>query len=143
MYNVIVILFYYYYYFLSIVKRLALKRISAIEILLYCIVNGKKNRRIVIPAMFMVRAVRAVQCWNSIRKPVRLLFTVSAVRKLFVLLFTVETQAAQARRVLCDVTCPWTFNKHDISLIYLTRLKFTIFLHLSLHSTPSRGLRHC
>ena len=38
MYNVIFILF-YYYYFLSLVKRLALKRISPIEILLhYCIV---------------------------------------------------------------------------------------------------------
>ena len=36
MYNVIFILF-YYYYFLSIVKHLALKRIRAIEILLYCI----------------------------------------------------------------------------------------------------------
>ena len=37
MYNVIFILF-YYFYFLSIVKRLALKRISVIEILLYCTV---------------------------------------------------------------------------------------------------------
>jgi len=36
--NVIFILFYYYYYFLSIVKRLALKRISAVEMLLYRIV---------------------------------------------------------------------------------------------------------
>ena len=35
--HVIFILF-YYYYFLCIVKRLALKRISAIEILLYCII---------------------------------------------------------------------------------------------------------
>ena len=143
--EIFILLYYYFYYFLSIVKRLSLKRISAIEILLYCIVNGKKNRRIVIPAMFMVRAVRAVQCWNSIRKPVRLLFTVAAVRKLFVLyvLFTVEAQAAQARRVLCVMLHVRGHNKHDISLIYLTSLKFTIFLHLSSHSTPSRGLRHC
>ena len=71
----------------------------------------KRNHRIVQPCSWLEQYVNLFCCSTVLEqhgKTRAVTVEYFCSTKLFLLLFTVEAQAAQARQVLCDVTCSWT-----------------------------------